>query len=153
MHHNCLYLNKKDSVINDMIINDIINIIDCYNISINKLLEYILFLFTIYENKQFDNKYNILTKSDIYNQKNISITDFEKIMNLFEKIKNFDKKNSINQIINIIKTSQNKKLIKYQKEINILYKKVNFEIIFNFYNLNNDNILFLNSPLIFFEDN
>ena len=153
MHHNCLYLNKKDSVINDIIINDIIIMIDCYDISINKLLEYILFLFTIYENKQCDNKYNILTKSDIYNQKNISITDFEKIMNLFEKIKNFDKKNSINQIINIIKTSQNKKLIKYQKEINILYKKVNFEIIFNFYNLNNDNILFLNSPLIFFEDN
>ena len=153
MYNNCLYLNKKDSVINDIIINDIIIMIDCYDISINKLLEYILFLFTIYENKQCDNKYNILTKSDIYNQKNISITDFEKIMNLFEKIKNFDKKNSINQIINIIKTSQNKKLIKYQKEINILYKKVNFEIIFNFYNLNNDNILFLNSPLIFFEDN
>ena len=153
MHHNCLYLNKKDSVINDMIINDIINIIDCYDISINKLLEYILFLFTIYENKQYDNKYNILTKSDIYNQKNISINEFEKIMNLFEKIKNFDKKNSINQIINIIKTSPNKKLIKYQKEINILYKNISFEKLFNFYNLNNDNILFLNSPLIFVEDN
>jgi hypothetical protein len=90
---------------------------------------------------------------DIYNQKKISIIEFEKIMNLFEKIKNFDKKNSINQIINIIKISQNKKLIKYQKEINILYKKINFEIIFNFYNLNNENILFLNSPLIFLEDN
>ena len=153
MHNNFLYLNKKDSIINDMIINDIINIIDCDNICINKLVEYILFLFTIYEYNNFDNKYNILTKSDIYNQKNISITDFEKIMNLFEKIKNFDKKNSINQIINIIKTSPNKKLIKYQKEINILYKNISFEKLFNFYNLNNDNILFLNSPLIFFENN
>ena len=158
MQNNFLYLNKKDSIvndmiINDMIINDIIIIIDCYDIIINKLLEYILFLFTIYENKQYDNKYNLLTKSDIYNQKNISIIEFEKIMNLFEKIKNFDKKNSINQIINIIKTSPNKKLIKYQKEINILYKNISFEKLFNFYNLNNDNILFLNSPLIFLEDN
>ena len=47
MQNNFLYLNKKDSIVNDMIINDIINIIDCNNISINKLLEYILFLFTI----------------------------------------------------------------------------------------------------------
>jgi hypothetical protein len=140
---------------NNLIINDIINIIDCDNMCINKLLEYILFLFTIYEYQNFDNKYNLLTKSNIYNQKKISINEFEKIMNLFEKIKNFDKKNSINQIINIIKISQNKKLIKYQKEINILYKKINFEKIIKFANLNidNDNILFLNSPLIFLEDN
>jgi len=140
---------------NNLIINDIINIIDCDNMCINKLLEYIIFLFTIYEYQNFDNKYNLLTKSNIYNQKKISINEFEKIMNLFEKIKNFDKKNSINQIINIIKISQNKKLIKYQKEINILYKKINFEKIIKFTNLNidNDNILFLNSPLIFLEDN
>ena len=153
MHNNFLYLNKKDSVTNDIIINDIINIIYCDNMCINKLLEYILFLFRIYEYQNFDNKYNLLTKSNIYNEKKISIIEFEKTMNLFEKIKNFDKKNSINQIINIIKISQNKKLIKYQKEINIFYKKINFEKIFNFYNLNNDNILFLNSPLIFLEDN
>jgi hypothetical protein len=153
MHNNFLYLDKKDSIINDIIINDIINIIYCDNMCINKLIEYILFLFTIYEYQNVNNKYNLLTKLDIYNQKKISIIEFEKIMNLFEKIKNFDKKNSINQIINIIKISQNKKLIKYQKEINILYKKINFEIIFNFYNLNNENILFLNSPLIFLEDN
>jgi hypothetical protein len=140
---------------NNLIINDIINIIDCDNMCINKLLEYIIFLFTIYEYQNFDNKYNLLTKSNIYNQKKISIIEFEKIMNLFEKIKNFDKKNSINQIINIIKISQNKKLIKYQKEINILYKKINFEKIIKFTNLNIDidNILFLNSPLIFLEDN
>jgi len=153
MHNNFLYLNKKDSVTNDIIINDIINIIHCDNMCINKLLEYILFLFRIYEYQNFDNKYNLLTKSNIYDEKKISIIEFEKIMNLFEKIKNFNKKNSINQIINIIKISQNKKLIKYQKEINIFYKKINFEKIFNFYNLNNDNILFLNSPLIFLEDN
>ena len=130
MQNNFLYLNKKDSIINDMIINDIITIIDCINICINKLLEYILFLFTIYECKNVDNKYNLLTKSNIYNQKNISIIEFEKIMNLFEKIKNFDKKNSVNQIINIIKTSTNKKLIKYQKEINILTRSRIFVHIF-----------------------
>jgi hypothetical protein len=148
-----LSVNNKLCESNDSIIQDIIDIINCENMNVNKLMENILFYFTISELKNCNNKYEFYSKSTDKNLNKISISEFEKIMNLCEKITNFEKKITIDQLINIIKMSKNKKLIKCQKEIDTIYKKINFNKILNLNELNNNNILFLNSPLIFMEDN
>ena len=62
-------------------------------------------------------------------------------------------------MVYIIKTSQNKKLNNYQKQIDSVFKKIN--LYHGFYDINNNNmnnninnnILFLNSPLFFLENN
>lgn len=145
------FINIKMCISNDLIILDIIDIIcDKYK-CVNKLIENILFYFIIYELKDCENKYDYYTKTIIQDFKKSSIIEFEKIMNLCEKTNNINKENIINQIIQIIKTSQNKKLIKYQKQIDTDYKIINLH--HNFKELNNNNILFLNSPLFFLEDN
>ena len=149
---------SKINFTNDLIINEIIDIICNEYTDVNKLIENILFYFTISEQNTNENKYNFYIKTIDQTLKKKTIIEFEKIMNLYEKLKNINKENIIKHLVYIIKTSQNKKLTNYQKQIDSVFKKINLH--YDFYdvdnnnnNINNNNILFLNSPLFFLENN
>ena len=155
-------ITKEYSKINftdDLIINEIIDLICNEYIHVNKLIENILFYFIILELKNCENKYNFYIETIDQTPKKKTIAEFEKIMNLYEKLKNIDKENIIKHLVYIIKTSQNKKLTNYQKQIDSVFKKINLH--HGFYDINNNNmnnninnnILFLNSPLFFLENN
>ena len=152
---------SKINFTNDLIINEIIDLTCNEYTHVNKLIENILFYFIILERNTNENKYNFYMETIDQTLKKKTIIEFEKIMNLYEKLKNIDKENIIKHLVYIIKTSQNKKLNNYQKQIDSVFKKINLHHDFydvnnnniNNNNSNNNNILFLNSPLFFLENN
>ena len=113
---------SKINFTNDLIINEIIDLICNEYIHVNKLIENILFYFIILELKNCENKYNFYIETIDQTPKKKTIAEFEKIMNLYKKLKNIDKENIIKHLVYIIKTSQNKKLTNYQKQIDSLKK-------------------------------
>ena len=151
-------LNEEDVVF-------LINLLDIQTNEINELLIELLFCFQFSNNKNLsdshyqsiyinnDSLYIQYKKEFNYNFKILSVANFEKLIIFFNKIDLTDKKNIIIQLLQIIKKSENKSLVKFHKSMTNVFKNVNLENFFEINNLNNENILFLNSPIIFSENN
>jgi hypothetical protein len=156
---------EKCDYLNENVMVSVINLLDIQTNEINQLLIELLFYFEVINFKKFNKElydsvfnstnslYNQYKKSFNYDFKILSIANFEKLIILLNKIDLTNRKNVILQIIQIIKNSQNKTLTKFHKSIMNTFKSINLENLFELNNLNNENILFLNSPLIFYENN